>query len=623
MVAYREKGCGTTGPSYSKLTLAYEPSEVTTVRDFGGGGPVNCADLFSNCTTQNIDEGLPNPTCDDWKDPSCSASFAAYVSSVDYVQKHCYPSLVYPSTLNRVDPAWYSCNDQNHFGYIEYIYDPPRHLTPVAAMAPAQTQISSQSESTRAAPASTHTTSAPRKTDPPSGTPTLHESAHPDPSYDPGVVDPKTGLESNGSPVVAGKPRPPSTTVDHSESAGLDLPSDPHVADPQASHESRKSSTASASTTPDLLPGLGHESVNLPLMTLPKFPPWVASSATSVPDPPVSYVHFAHPITATINGHIIEAAQSNSFVSVDGQSVERGGSSVMLSGTPMALDSNSDLVFGTKTIANLQTWFSKERFPIITAAGNIMTVSSKHLIVGGSTIDVHSHGITIDGTFVSIASSGVKIGSSFIQFPTPSSLKSTEVNTRSETGPISLISNNPVLGSSTIYLSSLEPGAIITAAGQRLTVPHKNLIIDGTTLVYGASAISIASNAISLGSDGVVVGTSTVPITSLSSITVHGHTYAVVQASGGVAAGGMTFSASQTSMSSSSSTDLGGLIISAFNGGHAMPTTPSEIGGDGSNTTGAVVSPIIFGGGTAGARMRKSIAVNTMVAILTLCFLEA
>lgn len=130
--------CGTIGPTHARLTLPYLISDVSTWKDSGiDAGPINLANLFSNCTCTSRSPDYRYPQWD--------------LSKYKYDQIHCYPELSYPLGLQTAEFAWASCSDPAFDGSVPRIFDPPRILTPAVALAPVPTTNPDLQSPTKAA----------------------------------------------------------------------------------------------------------------------------------------------------------------------------------------------------------------------------------------------------------------------------------------------------------------------------------------------------------------------------------------------------------------------------------------------------------------------------------------
>ena len=110
---------GALGQTYANVAVAYDPSDLLNIvpTDVFDVTKINYADLFTNCTGH--------------------ASYFATQSDPNFLQKHCFPSLTYPSTgLQSIDPAWANCDTNLLLGFI---HDPPRALVPATTLGPGPT----------------------------------------------------------------------------------------------------------------------------------------------------------------------------------------------------------------------------------------------------------------------------------------------------------------------------------------------------------------------------------------------------------------------------------------------------------------------------------------------------
>lgn len=262
----------------------------------------------------------------------------------------------------------------------------------------------------------------------------------------------------------------------------------------------------------------------------------------------------AAPITTTIDNHAIAANPSvPSALIVDGQLISHGADPVTISNTPIAYNSNGDLILGASTIPNIRPSIAPSPPPPFT------TTIASHAIaaIAGS-----PNAVKIDGQTISRDAG-------------PTTISGT---------PIAYQANgNLIIGTSTIpdilpSISSLPPSAsaptILTVNNQAATILPNNagIAIAGTTLLPNAPAVSISGTvSASYGSASLVIGTSTVQIPtqapspsqeSLTSITLAGQvfTYALPMSA---------FTASR------SPTDTNGMIV----GTSAIPYTTTGVNG--------------------------------------------
>lgn len=244
--------CGTVGDVYVSTTIAFDPSEISTL-----GVPVPTTTTF---TQVHNDWSAPDPNqltteTDTWTDKvglptridfrdlnqDCSTiSGYSFLASEPLTQLNtydpCHPIVVLPSRVRALDPAWASCLDNAIRGF----YDPPSALTAVTALIPVPTSSSpietpqpvSEDPTTSpttpsAAPASTPTPVLPDPTTtpplPPASSspnpPVQPNTAPADPSgppaqSDPAPVDPtQPPAQSNPAPADPTTPAPIQTSA--------------------------------------------------------------------------------------------------------------------------------------------------------------------------------------------------------------------------------------------------------------------------------------------------------------------------------------------------------------------------------------------------------------------------
>lgn len=309
-------------------------------------------------------------------------------------------------------------------------------------------------------------------------------------------------------------------------------------------------------------------------------------------DPEITNVQ-SNKISTSIDGYTIQAAPTGSLIIINGQSVVRGAGTATFSGTPVALHSNGDLVLGVSTHSAFYPSIAQNPPPVLTVGTHVLTIASDNIMAGGSTLGAASHGVTVDGTVISLGKSEIQLGTSVIPLSAYETTAAPHAVTVSGV-PISFKSENLMVGSSTINAATLSPGAVITAAGQSVTVLPSGVVVDGTTITANAPAVTFANTPISLGTDGLVIGTSTIPASvesSISAVTIGGQTLALSHVAGGVAIAGTTLHAGGASQSGSSEQVLGGLILSAFGKGPGASSSGNgNTGGSGHNPLGASVS---------------------------------
>lgn len=244
-----------------------------------------------------------------------------------------------------------------------------------------------------------------------------------------------------------------------------------------------------------------------------------------------------------IGGHVVQAATSAKGVFVDGQYINLGGGSITLSGTPIVLQSNGDLLLGTSTVHNLLLSLGSASTTVFTVGSQAITLSSNNLIAGGTTLKLNDPAVTVDGTTVSLGYSALQIGA--------------------ETIPLGL-NTKPI------------PTPALTIAGQPVQVLPDRIVIAGTTLTSNAPAITLAGMPISFAGNSLVVGVSTIPLPSpapTSVITIAGQKYTIFRIAHGVSIAGKIIQMGQPGIKISGTQialDSSGLVV------NGAPTIPLQ-----------------------------------------------
>ena len=641
--------CGALGQTYANVTVAYAPSDLSTiVPDTFDVTKINYADLFTNCTGH--------------------ASYFATQSDPYFLQRHCFPSLTYPSTgLQSIDPAWANCDTDLLLGFIN---DPPRALLPATTLGPGPT--GDPRASTNPSPAPSIPPPVPAKTDPPSGSPSTSSAGNDTPET------PPTDPHSIGDPPPANAP-PESSVANGFEgsaitSFAIPIPGEVGWSGTVINSNSVVVAGATIVAGAPASQVSGHQISVDPVASnivvdgqgYPLPPPTPSSSDPGQNDAvndPVSS-------STVIDGHIIQATQSPDTIIVDGQSVVRGANPIMASGTPVALRSNGDLILGTSTLSGFIPSASAAPGEVITTAGQIFTILSNGAAIDGQTLST-GQAITISGTPISLGLDGLVIASSTINLPAiPAAQVLTAAGQTLTIGvnggitiagttlvpnepavniagtSISLGPNGLVVGTSTISLPTITPAAVISAAGQAgILGPDGYFTIAGTTLSPEAPAITVAGTRISLGSNGLITGSSTLPLPPTSMVTIAGHAYPVSKISIGLVIGGTTLHPGQPAITisgtpvalegsglligtstipyqditaSSSALALGDFILSGLNGGFAASAMTGVIGSNQTptDTTGNTGGVVAFHGDADGMGDRRSILPALAVVVL-------
>ncbi|KAI9743190.1 MAG: hypothetical protein M1835_002935 [Candelina submexicana] len=264
-------------------------------------------------------------------------------------------------------------------------------------------------------------------------------------------------------------------------------------------------------------------------------------------------------IATTFLGYAIQAASSAGVALVNGQPISQGGNVVSISGAPVALQSNGDLLIGSSTLPSFlrvpnPTIGPSNPPPVINAGGQPATVIQNGVVIVGTTLSPNAPAITVAGKPVSLGAQGL------------------------------------VVGSSTVSLPTLTQAPLFSAGGQPLTVLPSGIAIAGTTLVPQAPPITIGGTAISLGTNGLVVGTSTIPLPSSvslpSAVTIAGQAYAVTKVADGIVIADTTIRSGQspvtisgTPVALASSRLIIGFSTIPLQADVASPSAPGGLGG--------------------------------------------
>ena len=641
--------CGALGQTYANVTVAYAPSDLSTLIPNGDDvTEINYADLFTNCTGH--------------------ASYFATQSDPYFLQRHCFPMLTYPSTgLQSIDPAWADCDTDLVLGFIN---DPPRALLPATTLSPGPP--ADPRASPNASPAPFIPPPVPSKTDTPSESPSTRKAGNDTPGGTPPTDPPSIGI-------------PPPANPAPESSNGLEEPSITSFAIPVPGEQGWSGTVINSDSVviagATVVAGApasqisGHQVSVDPLASnivvdgqLYPLPAPNPSSSDPGQNNPVN-----DPVLSStvVDGHTIQATQSLDAIIVDGQSIIRGANAIMASGIPIALRSNGDLIFGTSTLPGFIPSASAAPEKVITTAGQIFTILSNGAAIEGQTLSIGQE-ITVSGTPISLGLDGLVIASSISNLPaiSPAQILTTagQTVTIGANGGIiiagtTLVPNAPpvniagtsislgpnglIVGTSTISLPTITPAAVISAAGQSgILGPDGYFTIAGTTLSSEAPAITVAGTRISLGSNGLIIGSPTLQLPPISTVIIAGHAYPVSTISDGLIIGDSTLHPDQPAITisgtpvalegsglvigtstvpyqdiitSSTALALGDLILSGLNGGFAAPSMTGLQGSNQTpnNTSGKTGGVVAFRGDADGSRSARR--VLPALAIVMLC----
>lgn len=331
------------------------------------------------------------------------------------------------------------------------------------------------------------------------------------------------------------------------------------------------------------------------------------------------------PPTTIMAGHVVSPVTNGAII--NGDTITQGAAAATVSGTPVSVDSGSK-IYIDDTAYQLPS--VKPAPTTILPNGAAAAVVSNGISVHGTTITAGASAVTISGTVVSLDSSQNLIyGGTAVALPTaPASVP----NPGLTAGQVATINDLPVV--------QLTNG--VSIAGTTLTPGASAIIISGTPIAFGSSALVIGSSSFAFavpspGSDSLVttiagqvinanpsalVLASTTLTPGASGVTISG-TPVALDTAGDLVVGSNTV----TLGSGSSSTGLGGLILSGLGaGGSASTISPSIAQGNSSipigtqSTTSTTAST--FAGGSnclSGVPEWKTVMIVVMVITMMLC----
>lgn len=191
-----------------------------------------------------------------------------------------------------------------------------------------------------------------------------------------------------------------------------------------------------------------------------------------------STVQAANYAPKTLDGQTFN--KDPSLLAVDDRTITPGGSEITISGTPVRLNPDGNLIVDTKTV-ELANIFSTPPPSIYTIDGQLFTGDPSFLSVGGKTMSPGGFGITISGTPIRLDPAG-----------------------------------NLIIDTSTAKLGNISPTpfpSIYTINGQQFAGNPSLLSVDGKTITAGGAGITISGIPVLLKSSGVLrFGTKEIPL---------------------------------------------------------------------------------------------------------------
>ena len=576
--------CGPVGPTFTSLTLAFAPGELSTMLYYGAppDDPYGMSAVSSRVLDTNDLPCGPLDKAGNW-----------WVQ--DGVSTGYQPLVELPTKLQQLVPAWSSC-----YGNAFQGQDPPRTLSPGTRLTPEPTTVHANPQKTPAAP-SPSIPSLPVKTGAGAAQP-LESNPATDPKAIAGpVADPDRTTMSN-TPQVSGMDPGASGGGGGGVAAGAKVTNSPHV-DP-ASPES---------PVPTLSPAIVVQGQTITNNAAPVTVDRtiIAYQAGSIrvnnevlPYPAVENLDTANASPVTVGGLTFSAVASIVHLNDGAQyNVESN-----------ALPANDP---GAATY--------------ITISGHPITVQANRIVVAGKTLYPGDPGITVAGSPISLGSSEFVIGDHTETFPPPATVATLPSQITVNEEPISLASDSIIvdgttlkpgdpsitihgqavsLGASEVAVGGVTASLALAAAiatressyttlnGEAMTLGAGEIAIKGKTLKPSDRPISIDGKLISLGSSNIVVGSITASLTLSgaateappSFITVNGETVAVKGSN--VVVKGSTLNAGDTGITIDGKTvSLGssGLVVDGITEAIRFPDSAAKTSG---------VSYITFGGET-------------------------
>ncbi len=575
--------CGIVGSAVTSITLAFAPGELSTF----------VWEDYEKTSSQTFTSALDTADlpCGPWNgtDKFLPEQFSNYSSY--------QPLIVLPSKLIDFEPAWKYCTADIFEGQ-----DPPRTLSPAAAMVPAPTHADKHAQKNAASPIPSGP-ALPVETG-------LGNSKPADPDPDPTLKSPTKSI--NPSPGASGDPG------DNNSPPKPVNPSAGGSGDPSDSHDPANNAVSpAASPAPD-------------------------PTRASAGDPPAG----GSPVTSLADNNDIknDPPAFPSAVAFQDHTITQGAAPVTISKTPIVYQSGS-ISAGGQIQAVPTNWAQRDgnASPVIVGGLTFSAVPSAakagddpqndnnptqqndpaantpgpatYITIGDQTIAVDPTAISVAGTTLKPGDPGITISGT----------------------PISLGSSVFVVGTRTEQLFPTQAPTIphppsITIGTQIIPLDSTALAIDGTTLYPAHPAITIDGTLISLGSSILVIGSHTQSLTlpqstpppapsyltfagetiavAASSIVIAGHTMTpggpAVTADGKIVSFGslvlvigtqtMSLTLPTASADASCSDGIGALIMKGLGGigGTVAPPTQTVVGYNG--TGGGNGSVMLFTG---------------------------
>ena len=513
--------CGPVGPTFTSLTLAFAPGELSTMLYYGAppADPYGMSAVSSRVLdTNDLPCGPLDKDGNWWVQDGSPTGYQ--------------PLVGLPTKLQQMVSAWSSCHGNAFQGQ-----DPPRTLSPGTRLTPEPTTVHTNPQPTPAAP------SPPIPSFPVETGAGAAQPLHPNPATVPkGTVDPIASPSwtttssvvkvAGDDPGVSGGAAAGAKAVDPPQLDPAN-PANPENPLPQSSLAIVvQGQTITNNAAPVTVGGTvvayqaGSIRVNNDVQPYPAAENSDAANASPVTVGGLTFsavASIAHltdgqhnnidsnampandPGAATyltISGHTI-TVQANGIV-VAGKTLHPGDPGTTVAGSPISLGS-SEFVIGHHT-ETFQPATTTTTLPSqITVNGEPISLGQDSIIIDGTTIKPGDPIITIHGQPVSVGASEVAVGG---------------------------VTTNLALTAAAI--ATFEP-SYTTLNGETMTLVANDIAIEGKTLKPGDSPISIHGKLISLESSDIVIGSITASVelsgaattAAPSYITVNGETIAV------------------------------------------------------------------------------------------------
>lgn len=445
-------------------------------------------------------------------------------------------------------PAWKSCTADIFEGQ-----DPPRTLTPAAAMAPTPTDAGKDAQNTAASPIPT-ISSLPRKTEAANS-----QSADPSPKTNatPNPDDPPT--EASGDPkksIAPSYPNDPSTN-DPGNSSDADPPSKP--GDSQSAGSSSSSSQNPHPEPNDSSTEKPGDSNREDSPSKPKDPSSAGSGGSSNDNLQSSA---KNPSTGLFGDPSDSKEPANKAVPPDPSPASNP--TRILAGNPPAQSPSNPSPSDSQDAKNSPPAFP----PAVVVQGDTITQAAGPITISRKPVVYQSGSISAGGEIKAIpagwgrsshdANPLIVGGLTFSAVPSAVKANGNSYSSNDHAG-------NPAQKNDPAAMNP-DPATYITVAGQTIAVDANAISVAGTTLKPGDPGVTVDGTPISLGSSVFVVGTRTETLTPLqATITTQSPPYITV--------------GSQTlSLDSSSAVVIDGTTLKSADPAITVDGTPVSLG---------------------------------------------